>query len=199
MQDYVVTVTPIIDRENLDSNDLLEDGSVICEGRWLVRLVGPGADEKAALDQFHVQVPIHVLDDFDISVAPCATIDEEELLTFSRVLSDRPLSLQEGNRMPAHVRRILDISTAHLTPKTRLKLDGEDSWEMDIPIPVVHHDKGEYGWIVYVPSEPGNEELPGFPPDLRNAMVLARHYSCDWVMFDRDGVVVDALYDYEDY
>ena len=89
---------------------------------------------------------------------------------------------------PSYVRRILDISTAHVSGRTAELIRCERLHAF-----AVIFEKGDYGWLVYVPSEPGNEDHPDFPADLKAVMVFARKLDCDWIMFDRDGVILDEL------
>ena len=112
------------------------------------------------------------------------------------------LNLQETQtpETPDYVRKILDISTAHVSEETAGKLgDALQQWLETAPFIAYtksrHND--EYGWWVYVPSEPGREMEPGFPADLKTCMEHARSLGCDWIMFDRDGVTIDALPDYD--
>jgi hypothetical protein len=100
---------------------------------------------------------------------------------------------------PSYVRQILDISTAHVSERTARILDEivADDALLGLRPGVIVHGKGEHGWLVYVPSEPSQESTPDFPEDLRTCMEHARALDCDWVMFDRDGVVIDALPEYE--
>src|SRR5690554_4711108 len=75
--------------------------------------------------------------------------------------------VQNGNK--SYVRRILDISTAHVSEPTTWYLD---VWSKDASlfVPAIIYNKGEYGWLVYVPTEPGQETEPSFPDDLRICM-----------------------------
>ena len=88
---------------------------------------------------------------------------------------------------------MLDISTAHVDALTACKLDGDFSWDTQMNPPVIAYQKEGVGWWLYVPSEPGNETDPAFPPELRACMELARKHDCDWIMFDKDSPVIDEL------
>ena len=100
---------------------------------------------------------------------------------------------------PPQVRKILDISTSHVSEKTAQLLEemGIDAELVGDRPRLITHRKGDYGWLVYVPSEHSGETDPGFPSDLRACMEHARSLECDWIMFDRDGVTIDALPTYE--
>jgi len=89
-----------------------------------------------------------------------------------------------------YVCKILEVSTAHISEATANLVQCQLA-------SVISFEKGDYGWLVYVPSEPGREAEEGFPPDLRTCMEFARSLDCDWIMFDRDGVVIEALPDYD--
>lgn len=98
---------------------------------------------------------------------------------------------------PSYVRKVLDISTAHLSPTTATHLQDVVDMELDFPVPI--YDKRAVGFMVYVPPDPaegmgGNAEMPA---DLLTVLMYARSMHCDWVMFDRDGTVIEDLPEYE--
>ena len=93
-----------------------------------------------------------------------------------------------------HVRKILDISTAHVSEATSWYLE---EWAINGKGLAIVYEKGEYGWLVHVPGEPSHEVEDTFPADLRACMEHARSLDCDWIMFDRDGITIDALPSYE--
>ena len=96
---------------------------------------------------------------------------------------------------PAYIRKILDISTAHVSENTSILLN---EWAISCFVrPAIVYDKKDYGWLVYVPSEPGKETEPDFPEDLRSCIELARSHGCDWIMFDCDSTTIDELNVYE--
>jgi len=94
--------------------------------------------------------------------------------------------------IPTYVRKVLDISIAHIKPETEAEL--EDMGEQLTLI----LEPTSYGWMIYINSE---GELPTEIvedyPDLAACLKLAQHYGCDWLMFDRDGTVIDELPEYE--
>jgi hypothetical protein len=95
----------------------------------------------------------------------------------------------------SHVRKFLDLSTAHLTAKTRHMLDTK------VERFCCYH--GEYGWFIWVPTEPEipeyDEEVgDGYPADLIAAFHLARKMDCEYVMFDMDAEASDDLQTYDD-
>lgn len=80
---------------------------------------------------------------------------------------------------------MLVLSTAHITKATaglfEMKTD-------DIPI---HHDKGEYGWVI--PLKTGVPLPHTIPADLRGVLAYAESLGASWVMLDRDAETIDAL------
>ena len=99
---------------------------------------------------------------------------------------------------PSHVRKFLDISTAHITENTAGMLD--DSVHQFLgTAPFIAYPLGDAGWLVYVPSEdsPNTNTLAEFHPDLLACMEYARQHNCDYIMFDQDGTVIDDLPAYD--
>lgn len=93
------------------------------------------------------------------------------------------------------VRKFLDLSTGHLTEKTRERMDEMPPMQCAYP-----HPDG-FGWFVYVDTDPANYE-PGedcpYPPDLIACFKAARERDCDYILFDCDAEAVDYLDYYED-
>lgn len=88
------------------------------------------------------------------------------------------------------LRLILDLSIAHISDTTSLMLS---EWADLAPPPgaAIVYEKGEYGYLIYVPSElPERKERPLVPDELWNLMVFAHALGCDWIMLDRDGVTL---------
>lgn len=86
------------------------------------------------------------------------------------------------------VRRVLDISTAHIRPQTSVMLS--DEIEQSLGVSPVIAESLTFGWLVYVPEGPDH----GFiPKELRDCFTLARSLDCDWVRLDPDGAIVDGL------
>lgn len=84
--------------------------------------------------------------------------------------------------------KMLDVSTAHLSPETRKLLETFDVSG------VLFYPKGPWGWFVNVPARDddlvvGNE----VPADLKNCMEFAQAQQKDWIMFDCDGTVMPEL------
>jgi hypothetical protein len=84
---------------------------------------------------------------------------------------------------------MLVLSTAHMSPKTA------SSWIADCPWACF--DKGEWGWFMYVCDDAGITEAEGVPLEIRSALHVARRLRCEWIMWDRDGPVIDELPEYD--
>lgn len=89
------------------------------------------------------------------------------------------------------IRKFLDLSTAHLTPATRQRIDDGEGPATAYPHPE------SYGWLIYVDESNILEIYEDFP-DLLACMKAARQQDCDYILFDRDGPAVDYLTQYAD-
>ncbi len=78
--------------------------------------------------------------------------------------------------------QMLTLSTNHLT------YDTCNSWLSDESGPA--WTKGEYGWFVY--GGWSETRLP-MPKDLRDCLDKVSALGCDWLMFDRDGPLLEGL------
>ncbi|MGQ7794438.1 DUF5983 family protein [Faunimonas sp. B44] len=83
------------------------------------------------------------------------------------------------------VRNFLDLSTGHLTRRTR------DWLENDAPISLA---KTEYGWFLYAPED----RITWYPQDLWACLQKAREMGCCYALFDCDAERVDYLPYYHD-
>lgn len=103
----------------------------------------------------------------------------------------------------ATVHRYLDLSTSHLDLHTAARMeegeslmegDGEDVCYQQVTDP---SDGELYAHIVAV-LEPREDEAR-WPQCIRSALALARSLGCDYIRFDRDGQITNALpvYDWE--
>lgn len=63
---FIVEVVALVCWDDLDPDDLDDEGRCTVDGAWLV----DAEDEEAALDHFHGRVAIATLDDFLITVRP---------------------------------------------------------------------------------------------------------------------------------
>lgn len=107
--------------------------------------------------------------------------------------------------------RMLTISSGHLTPKTRAKLDEEVAHPFDELGLAVYH-KGPYGWYVYLSDSEVNiygltdalvsfvSGAPEHPitgwekyPDLMRIMLFAMKRGIDILCIDSEGEVVTGL------
>lgn len=91
--------------------------------------------------------------------------------------------------MTLEIRKLLVLSTAHLTAETinRLECTFTDDW------PAVGGDYGEYGWVFYAHDEKAGIGKDQIPDDLWNVMVFARKQGCDNILFDRDAEIIPEL------
>lgn len=79
------------------------------------------------------------------------------------------------------IKKILEVSTAHITRKT-------DMWLAEGPDGVVAYPKEDYGWVIMVaPCE------ADIPDDLRQLIDYARACGCDWIMLDCDAPEIKDL------
>lgn len=86
------------------------------------------------------------------------------------------------------IRKVLDCSVQHVSAETRERLDNEPSLSLM---------RGDDGWLLYVPQEPGMGDQDD-PPDLLALYTHARALGCECVLLDRDADYCDGLQIYED-
>jgi hypothetical protein len=86
---------------------------------------------------------------------------------------------------PDYVRRFLDLSTGHLTLKTREQLQSNTLQC------TVTYQADPYGWWVYVTTDDGI--LAGFPQDLADVILFARKHGCAWIKLDREALELEGL------
>ncbi len=85
------------------------------------------------------------------------------------------------------IRTFLDLSTAHLPQEICDRLGAEPG--------VVAHET-VYGWLMWVPDNPGDPDERGGEPVPDVVLVIqryARAAGCDFVLFDADADRIDAL------
>lgn len=63
---FIVEVVALVSWDDLDPDDIDDEGICTVDGAWLV----DAEDVEAALDRFHDRVAIATLDDFLITVRP---------------------------------------------------------------------------------------------------------------------------------
>jgi hypothetical protein len=102
------------------------------------------------------------------------------------------LPTMKGRRM--HIRRIVDLSTAHITQQ-----DSELLTKLSVDSAAIH-DTG-YGFIVWVPSHSDHledrvktsVEIEGLSESYCEALRLAFRNDCQFVCFDCDADTVEEL------
>lgn len=98
----------------------------------------------------------------------------------------------------ANVRKFLDLSTVHLTEEQRLfgDRDGDRaSWGSAVV------DVREYGFLLWVPDDPkdsAESTEEGVPDNVLAIQLYARKHGCDYVLFDADADVDEALAVFEE-
>jgi hypothetical protein len=81
----------------------------------------------------------------------------------------------------ATIRKMLDISTAHLPARFFAPETCVEAWEN---VGGVHPT--EYGVIVWVPDDVENGEMPDTPEEVTAIRRYARALDCDYIMLDCD-------------
>lgn len=100
------------------------------------------------------------------------------------------------------IRKMLDLSTAHLTPEMRDELplygrdDGAPSWGGAAGVYPTEH--GALVWVPDDPEESANNADEALPLELIVLQKYARRHGCDFILFDSDGPVDAALDTFED-
>ena len=77
MKAYLVEVSCLVDFDDLDGEDMNEDGEGAVDGTYGLRLKGDLPEDPAerVLDIFHARIGIACLDDFNILVRPATAQD----------------------------------------------------------------------------------------------------------------------------
>lgn len=89
--------------------------------------------------------------------------------------------------------RMLTISTAHISPKTRALLD--EPQDIEVLDKAVVYKKGEYGWFIYPTEHAGTHPLPA---DLQACIDFTKAHGCSVLCLDRDGYEIPDLPVYDD-
>lgn len=102
--------------------------------------------------------------------------------------------------MKTNISNILELSTAHLRPKTRELLTEEGVNAFDILDAVAIYPKYArheiIGWFMYPTDNPSSGDFSCYGDtydDIKNAMLLAEKHNCSMVCFDVDEDVTDEL------
>ena len=139
---------------------------------WYIRMLGRAWMEKQLVEQ--INKAGEWCDDRKREANVRLTTPHETLYADKMPYGDAP-----------EIARTLVLSTSHLTEATC------NGYLHTAPFAVF--EKGEYGWFVYV-----IDDYPeGMPPGLAQCFSIARGLGCEWIMFDRDGPVMDFLPAYE--
>lgn len=91
------------------------------------------------------------------------------------------------------IRRLVALSTCHLSETTATRLDGTPAAEW----PCCGGRYGYYGWFVYAHEENFGIGDDAIPDDLFAVMTWARKQGCEHILFDCDADVVDGLATYD--
>lgn len=96
------------------------------------------------------------------------------------------------------IHQMICLSSAHLTPATRVYLDAccDDADASDFIV----YEKPGFGWFIPVDAnlEHYGYEQPTHIQDLAEALRYAYRHSADWLMVDADGPVTGELTAYAD-
>lgn len=93
--------------------------------------------------------------------------------------------------------RLLDLSTAHLSPTAKRWLD-ECGWANAVGLknngPISTMGLTMYGYFMYAPEERGH----GMPEELFELCRAARSRDCAYILFDADGPMIEGLLIFDD-
>ncbi|WP_336764386.1 hypothetical protein [Asaia sp. VD9] len=88
------------------------------------------------------------------------------------------------------VRKFLDLSTGHLSPRDREQLTGLLTEQP--PYASSSSMTGERGWLIYVSTDPDPAHWSEIPA-LVAILARARELDCDYVLLDADGPFDETL------
>lgn len=92
------------------------------------------------------------------------------------------------------IRKMLDLSTAHLPPK--FFDEGEGGEELRRLLVAAYLTSN--GMMLWVPQNPGDAaEVTNVPPEALKLWIYARSLGCDWVLLDCDADELSELPVYE--
>ena len=90
------------------------------------------------------------------------------------------------------ITKMITISTAHITNQTIEFLEKEAYRNNELVV----YPKAEYGWFIYVCED--DIENTDLNIDLRDCLSFAYGNDCQWLAFDRDGVIENNLSIYQE-
>lgn len=101
------------------------------------------------------------------------------------------------------IRSFLDLSTAHLSTATRTWLDEQGRIAAlcrtsTDPRPAFCMGSTSDGWLCWAGMEDDEANLQALPFDLIRCIRHAKRLGCDYILFDCDAEIDEALYVYED-
>jgi hypothetical protein len=94
--------------------------------------------------------------------------------------------LKDQGEKPCPMLRVLELSTAHISPETGGLLGHNPCSNQRI-------DDSTYGWWVHVHHDDVVEGEFGYPDDLKHVLAIARGKGCQWLRLDEDADVVDDI------
>lgn len=87
-----------------------------------------------------------------------------------------------------HIKKILELSTAHLTKNTADRMDNRQYCIA----------RYAYGALVYVdPWQIEHRDVSTYPKDLLDCIALALDNNCDYILFDQDEEPIEDLPTYD--
>jgi len=104
---------------------------------------------------------------------------------------------KEFETQPPVIHRMLELSTAHLSPETMHFLDNQDFCS---PVQsIILFEKKTFGYFIPIIDEQYMADKE-WPADLMNVIRFAEAHGCTWIMLDSDGAFVDGLprWDYDE-
>jgi hypothetical protein len=97
--------------------------------------------------------------------------------------------------------KLVTLSTCHLSESTSKNLpNGASANQGVVGLPDWWPEfTRDEGWLFWVPADEVIFEaaFAEAPKDLRDVLMYVRNSGCEWCLFDCDGPICDALYQYE--
>ena len=89
----------------------------------------------------------------------------------------------------AEISKMMTFGTVHISEKTAELMESNHDFNIRELSNLSVYEKGDYGWIIYVPEY----EVTEGPEDLLRLINIARQNDCTWLCIDSDGPEVDNL------